>query len=273
MKSDNQRTTKLSNHRHLITVTLLSVSLILSGCVTPALWQAAEGEPVAQHGIKILSVTSAFKAYDGNTVHVCMLVVDSLTKTERKMALGIPVQDRRKWKIQRNLGDKENGATNAQAQAAANNINPTYIEYSPTTSALTPGCKTEGTPLPVLRSTMSDSQKNPQTNSKNTSPDSDIKMPEAIYVINRDGVPANIGYLSDKPLFENGYAIDVPLDQIADQAGSGAKHYLYLLTPVTVVMDAAITVLYVAAWGYTGTHYQYQYQQPTLTIKATSTSR
>jgi hypothetical protein len=117
---------------------------------------------------------------------------------------------------------------------------------------------------------MSDSQKNPKTNSKSTSSDSDIKMPEAIYVINRDGVPANIGYLSNQPLVDNGYAIDVPLDQIADQSqsGSGAKPYLYLLTPVTVVMDAAIVVLYVAAWGYSGTHYQYQ--QPTLTIKSTS---
>lgn len=259
-----------SNPRRLISVVLLSVNLILSGCVTPALWKAAEGESSSEQGIRIRNITSGFKSNDGNVVNVCMAVFDFARRAERQMTLSIPVQDRRKWKIQRNLNGKTDGANNVQASGISSNVATTYIEYTPTMSSLTPGCITDGERLPILVSGNTDAQNNLQTSRKNTPPDSSQKMPDAVYVINRDGQPVNIGYLSDKPIFENSYSIDVPLHYVSDQSGTGAKRYLYLLTPVTVVMDAAIVVLYVAALAYGGSNYQYQNQQPTLMIRATS---
>jgi hypothetical protein len=254
--------------RHSIVVAFLSINLALSGCVTTALWNAAEGQPASQHGIKIRSITTGFKSSDGNQVSVCMTAYDFALRSEREMTLNIPITDRRKWKIQRNLNSKPNDASNAPTPAGSNIITPTYIEYSPSMSSLVPGCITDGTRLPVLISAIADPQKNVPTNQSSATANPDQKIADAIYVISRDGLPVNIGYISDKPLLENSYSIDVPLHYISDQAGLGGKPYLYLLTPVTVAMDAAIVVLYVAALAYGSPNYQNQ--QPPLMIRSNS---
>jgi hypothetical protein len=256
------------NLRRSVAIAFLSINLALSGCVTTALWNAAEGQPSSQHGIKIRSITIGFKSSDGNQVNVCMTVYDFALRSEREMTLSIPVTDRRKWKIQRNLNSKPNDTSNAQTPATSTVITPVYIEYSPSMSSLVPGCITDGTRLPVLNSVVGDPQKNVPTNQNSAPANPDQKMADAIYVVNRDGLPVNIGYISDKPLLENSYSIDVPLHYISDQAGLGGKPYLYLLTPVTVAMDAAIVVLYVAALAYGSPNYQNQ--QPPLMIRSNS---
>jgi len=246
--------------RCIVAALLLAVNLILFGCVTPALWKEAEGMPASVHSIKVRSITSAFKSSDGTVVRVCMEVVNAAHRSERAVTLNIPVQDKRKWQIQRNPDSKTGGAA------------LTYVEYAPNISALTPGCSTYGTRLPILHSTFAEPAKTAQSSPANPAPDQGKRIPEAIYVISRDGLPVNVGYLSEIPIFEGSYSIDVPLHHISDQAGSDAKPYLYLLTPVTVVLDAAVVVLYVMALGHTNVHYQFNSpsQSPTLIIKGTA---
>jgi hypothetical protein len=256
--------------RSRILAAALAINLALSGCVTQALWNAAEGAPAPSHGMQIRSVTRAYKSSDGNFAYVCMSVFDFAGKSEREMTLSIPVQNHRMWQIQRNVDSKPAAADSAQAQPASHVPAPTYIEYAPAASSLMAGCMTDGAPLPVLVSSPLDSHINMQPGQANNQFSSGRKIADAIYVVKHDGLPINIGYVADKPLFENSYSIDVPLQRISDLPGPPGKPYLYLLTPVTVAMDAAIVVLYVAAVAYSGSGFQYHNQQPPLTIKGTS---
>lgn len=243
----------------------LAANLALSGCVTQTLWDAAEGGPTPSQGMQIRSITRAYKSSDGNFARVCMMAFDFASKGEREMTLSIPLQDHHKWRIQRNM----NSATNNAAASGPPAVAPVYVEYSPSMSALMPGCWTDGMPLPVLVSSPLQSQNNMQPGQPSAS-STGRQIADAIYVVKHDGLPVNIGYISDKPLFENSYSIDVPLQAMSYQPVSDAKPYLYLLTPVTVVVDAAIVVLYVAAASYSGSGFQYHSQQAPLTIKGTS---
>jgi len=218
----------------------LSAILVVAGCATPELWSAAEGLGPPQMKLEVLRVDSAHRR-DNGTVGVCLRVRDLESRAERDMTLHIPVENRDRLRVRAQAAQEADGS-GAKPTAV-------YVEFRPEPADLTPDCVNTGSPIALLQSTIGPKICDPDPNQTRPSL---LRLPpgatEAVYALNRNGHPANIGYLSTREILANSRAIDIPASHLRAVRPRGEPNpYLYLLTPVTVVLDTAVVAVVAVA--------------------------
>lgn len=206
-------------------ISLLLISQTLLGCTTE-LWEAARGKEETI-GIKVSKVVSASKSDQADHVSVCMVLFDPDKQTEKEVTLRIPLADMSLW--------------NVRDIRTFDNVQRTIIEYLPALSDLIPGCTVEKTQITLLQFEENEFRKQARESKESQNIKLDKAVTEAVYIVNRYDSPEHVGYVSAKPITENGYAISVPVyKQFKYPVKRDSKPLLYLFTPFTVAFDAVL---------------------------------
>lgn len=164
-----------------------------------------------------------------------------------EMTLSVPLHERSRLDIRFSLSDSEPAAGIGQLPQTSLS---TYVGFNPNSEDLTHGCQARGLKLQIFNlSTVISPYDSGAKHVKST-----FKLPngvtEAIYVISNKYTPISFGYVSTSQIVENAYSVDIASMHFADmRTMENTKHYLYILAPVTVVMDAAITAVTITIYA------------------------
>ncbi|VAX00611.1 hypothetical protein MNBD_GAMMA21-2573 [hydrothermal vent metagenome] len=202
-----------NKYREIFTV--LIFNFLVYGC-TPTLFESASGKDVTFNKIP-LKVIKAIK--DDDEIIVCVNVKDSTTENIETYNFSIPLYNINKLKsVRRN--------------------NQNYLTYEPDLKDVRKGCVRSNNIINVIEYKINDSdieKANPVKKHKNTSK-------EIVYVIYRDKIPVQLGYISAKPIFNSIKSVEVPINRMYSYIDKvNSKPLLYLATPVTVAVDIIAT--------------------------------
>ncbi len=243
-----------------VTFAIICASVMLSGCATSAVVKEANGQIKTIDKLAVLKITDAYKDNARDTVLICMVVRDLESNTESEMTLNVPLQEHNRFNVHPSLSESEEQAYSGQLSAT---FTGSYVEFQPRTKDLTPNCQKQGLRLPVFNIGAVISPYGSNAGNQRSSFRLPIGVSEAVYTIQQGGLLSDFGYLSTNTIVSNAYSIDISADSMLDmRTMKNQKPYLYLLTPVTVVMDTVtITVevvvasllarAYVGIWGIT----------------------
>ncbi len=230
----------------IFALALVCTSAMLAGCATSAVVKEAKGQINTVDKIAVLKITDAYKDTTKNVVLICMEVRDLETNLESEMTLNISLQEPDRWHVYHPLGQGEEYIYSSQVPGP---FAGTYVGFQPMARDLTHNCQGQGHQLPVFNIGVVMSPFGSKANNSKSSFNLPSGMSESVYTIHQDGFPANFGYISTSKIVSNANSIDIQADSMLDmRTVRNQKPYLYLLTPVTVVVDTVtITVSVVIA--------------------------
>jgi len=225
---------------------LVFTCFYFSGCTTSALLKEAKGQVNEELKYGVIKINSAYKDDSSKVVHVCMNVMDmDMNKyIEREVTLDIPLNNQKRWSVNPLLNNY--GDIGGKSQPSAN-LSGAFLGFRPSPKDLSLDCLNRGRQIPVFNVNTVISPYGSEQNQEKLS----FRLPagesEAIYAISSGGFTTNFGYVSARPIIEHSYAINVSADDLMDvRSMKNQKPYLYILTPVTLAIDATTVALGVA---------------------------
>jgi len=230
---------------HFILCVILCAVFALSGCATPALMKEAEGQIKSRDRLVVNKITNAYK--DNDTVFICMNVYDIDAHIYDEMTLSVPLRERRRLDIHFPLSDNEPTADIGQLPQSSLGA---YVGFTPNPEDLTHGCQARGLKLQIFNLSTVVSPYDSSGNQGKSSFKLSNGITEAVYVISNKYTPLNFGYVSTNPIVKNAYSVDIASENFTDmRTMENTKHYLYILTPITVAIDTAVTAVTVAVFS------------------------
>ncbi len=225
----------LASFYYMVAYTFVCASIALSGCATSAVVEEAQGQINTVDKFAVLKIADAYKDTNKDRVLICMEVRDLENNYEYEMTLNVSLQDHSRWSVHHPLDE---GGEYIYSRPAAGPFADTYVGFQPMARDLTRNCQKQGHRLPIFNIGVSMSP----FGSKIHNPKHSFRLPnemaEAVYTIQQNGFPVNFGYISTHKVVVNANSIDIKTDSLLDmRTMRNQKPYLYLLTPVTVVVD------------------------------------
>jgi len=208
-------------------VLYFTVFVQITGC-TPNLYEAAAGEEIRISRTPT-KITKAYKANE-NEVIICVEVKGANSENIFTYNFSIPLNSINKLK-------------------SFNTKTYSNLYYEPPLNEVRTECNYSKDELEIIEYETKDNISTHINSKALISSKVQKESSESVYVIYRRGVPVQLGYMRNEPIYNDVRRIDVPINSVYTYNDTiNSRPYLYILTPVAVAFDIRVTLPAAAAF-------------------------